>query len=52
MKTSDIFVKNLVKKIFFAEKLFSLMKTSDIFVENLVKKKFFCQKTFFPDEDV
>ena len=26
-------------RIFFAEKLFSLMKTSDIFVENLVNKK-------------
>ena len=31
--------KNAEKKIFFAEKLFSLMKTSDIFIENLVNKK-------------
>ena len=41
MKTSDILVENLVKKTYFAKKLFSLMKTSDIFVENLVKKHFF-----------
>ena len=41
-----------LKKLFFAEKLFSLMKTSDIFAKNLVKKTFFAKKLFFPDEDV